>query len=191
MYLRQDQRMSETVTLHIRRAVPADADLLARNMADWFLAAYAHASDATNTGAFVAANFAAEKQAREIVDPQIVTLIAETDGVMVGYAQLRFATKAPDAIVERDVDEPEFAEVGRFYFAPSHHGRGTAAQLMHAVRAVARERGRRRLWLLVWQEAPQAIRFYEKHGFEKAGTAVFMVGEDRKADWVMRAKVDG
>ncbi|HSX60123.1 MAG TPA: GNAT family N-acetyltransferase [Tahibacter sp.] len=177
--------MSETVTLHIRRAVPADAAELARCMAEWFMAAYAHASDATNTAKFVAANFAAEKQAAEIVAPDIVTLIAEADGAMVGYAQVRFATTPHEAIVESDP-----AELGRFYFAPSQHGRGGAAQLMRAVRAAARERGRRWLWLLVWQEAPQAIRFYEKNGFEKAGTAVFMVGDDRKADWVMRAKVD-
>lgn len=176
--------MSETTTLHIRRAAPEDAATLSRHMADWFLAAYAHASDAANTGAFVAANFAVPNQQREIADPQIATLIVEADGAMVGYAQVRFATTAPDCIVEADP-----AEVGRFYFAPAQHGRGGAAQLMHAVRAIARERGRQHLWLLVWQEAPQAIRFYEKQGFEKAGTAVFMVGEDRKADWVMRAVV--
>lgn len=176
--------MSERTPLHIRRAVAADADELTRRMAEWFLAAYSHASDPGNTGAFVAANFAVEKQAAEIADPQIITLIAESDGAMVGYAQVRFATTAPDCIVQADP-----AEVGRFYFAPSQHGRGGAAQLMQAVRAVARERGRRHLWLLVWQEAPQAIRFYEKQGFEQAGTAVFMVGNDRKADWVMRATV--
>lgn len=149
-------------------------------MADWFLAAYAHASDAQNTGKFVAANFAADKQARELVDPDIDTLIVEQDGVMVGYAQVRFATAAPASVTM-----PAPAEVGRFYFAPSQHGRGGAAQLMQAVRERALARQRRSLWLLCWQEAPQAVRFYEKQGFGKVGTAVFMVGEDRKADWVM------
>lgn len=177
--------MSEPTNLHIRRAVAADAERLAHNMSEWFLAAYAHASSAENTAAFVAANFAAAKQATEIADPQIVTLVAETDGEMVGYAQVRFATPPPTCITG-----PDPAEVGRFYFAPAHHGRGGAAQLMRAVRAVARERGRRWLWLLVWQEAPQAIRFYAKQGFEIAGTAVFLVGDDRKADWVMRAPVE-
>lgn len=173
--------MSETDSgLTIRRGVAADAPELARNMAHWFLAAYAHASDAANTGAFVAANFDAARQAAELADPSIVTLLAESAGVMVGYAQLRLARPAPDC-----VDKDASAEVGRFYFAPSQHGRGGAAALMQALRAQARERGRYWLWLLVWQEAPQAIRFYEKQGFEKVGTAVFLVGEDRKADWVM------
>lgn len=176
--------MSKPVALQIRRAEAADAAALAPLMAEWFLAAYAHASDAANTGAFVAANFDRAKQAAEIANPDIVTLIAEADGEMAGYAQVRFATPAPDC-----VNEAGACELGRFYFAPAHHGRGGAALLMDAVRAAARERGRRWLWLLVWQEAPQAIRFYEKQGFAKVGTAVFMVGEDRKADFVLRGMV--
>lgn len=171
--------------LHIRAAVAADAAALARNMTDWFLAAYGHASDAANTAAFVAANFDAARQTAEIADPDTVTLLAEADGAMVGYVQLRFATPAPASVTGADP-----AELGRFYFAPAQHGRGGAAQLMQAVRTAAREHGRRWLWLLVWQEQPQAIRFYEKQGFEKVGTAIFMVGEDRKHDFVMRAAVD-
>jgi len=177
--------MSESVALHIRCAMAADAAVLTPLMAEWFLAAYGHASDAANTGAFVATNFARAKQAAEIVNPDIVTLIAQSDGEMAGYAQVRFATRAPDCVTQAGA-----CELGRFYFAPAHQGRGGAALLMDAVRAVARARGRRWLWLLVWQEAPQAIRFYEKQGFDKVGPAVFMVGEDRKADWIMRAAVE-
>lgn len=173
-----------TKPLQIRHAVAADAQELARRMADWFMAAYAHASDADNTAAFVAANFATERQAAEIDDPQIVTLIAETGGAMAGYAQVRLATAAPACVPEADA-----VELGRFYVAPAYHGRGVAAPLMRNVRTVARERGRRWLWLMAWQEAPQALRFYEKHGFESVGTAVFMVGNDRKADFVMRAAI--
>jgi len=171
--------------LHIRAAVAADAAALARNMTDWFLAAYGHASDAANTAAFVAANFDAARQAAEIADPDVVTLLVEADGAMVGYVQLRFATPAPASVTGADP-----AELGRFYFAPAFHGRGVAAELLQAAFDVARERGRRRLWLMAWQEAPQAIRFYEKHGFAKVGTAVFLVGEDRKADWVMCKPLD-
>ncbi|WP_257385711.1 GNAT family N-acetyltransferase [Tahibacter caeni] len=171
--------------LQIRHAAAADAATLTRRMADWFVAAYGHASDAANTAAFVAANFSPARQAAEIADPDVVTLLAEIGGSLVGYTQLRFATRAPDSVTGADP-----AELGRFYFAPALHGRGVAAELLQAAFRAAHERGRRRLWLLVWQEAPQAIRFYEKHGFAKVGTAVFLVGEDRKADWVMCKPLD-
>lgn len=171
--------------LRIRHAEAADAEPLARCMAEWFLAAYGEASDPVNTAAFVATHFGTAQQAREIADPSVLTLIAESDdGSWAGYAQLRFATPAPACVAEDDT-----VELGRFYFAPSQHGRGGAAQLMQALRAEASARSRRWLWLLVWQHAPQAIRFYEKQSFEKVGTAVFLVGSDEKADWIMRAPV--
>lgn len=172
--------MNPATSLQIRRGSVADAETLSRCMADWFLAAYAHASDAANTATFVRSHFDSQKQARELADPQIVTLIAQDGADWAGYAQLRLAT-LPPACVAR----PDAAELGRFYFAPAQHGRGGAGQMMQSIRAEARARGRRWLWLLVWQEQPQAIRFYEKQGFAKIGTAIFMVGEDRKHDFVM------
>jgi ribosomal protein S18 acetylase RimI-like enzyme len=57
--------------------------------------------------------------------------------------------------------------------------------MMAKVREVSRARGARSLFLSVWQEQPQAIRFYEKEGFRIAGTLVFDVGDDPKDDWLM------
>jgi len=171
-------------TLRIRDGVAADAPQLAQKMAEWFLAAYGHVSDAVNTGLFVAENFQVARQAAELADPDIHTLIAETDAGLAGYAQLRFARTAPAC-----VDRPATAELGRFYVNPIHHGQGVAQQLMQASFAAARARQRDWLWLLAWQQKVQAIRFYEKQGFEKCGPAIFKVGADEQHDWVMRAAV--
>ena len=51
--------------------------------------------------------------------------------------------------------------------------------------AAARLRGSRSVWLTVWQESPQAIRFWRKHGFQIVGRSIFHVGDDPKEDWVM------
>jgi diamine N-acetyltransferase len=64
-------------------------------------------------------------------------------------------------------------------------GRGLAAQLVANLLAAAALRGSRSVWLNVWQESAQAIRFYQKHGFETVGRSVFTVGDDAKDDWVM------
>jgi len=76
-------------------------------------------------------------------------------------------------------------ELGRIYLDAAFHGRGIAAQLVANLLVAASLRGSRSVWLSVWQEAPQAIRFYEKHGFEIVGRSIFMVGDDPKEDWVM------
>jgi ribosomal protein S18 acetylase RimI-like enzyme len=174
----------ESTALRIRDGIAADAPLLTQKMAEWFLTAYGHVSDATNTAVFVAENFQVARQIAELADPDIHTLIAETDAGLAGYTQLRFAKTAPEC-----VDRANTAELGRFYVDPLHHGRGVAQQLMRAAFAATRARQRDWLWLMAWQQAPQAIRFYEKQGFEKVGPAIFKVGADEQHDWVMRAPV--
>jgi ribosomal protein S18 acetylase RimI-like enzyme len=57
--------------------------------------------------------------------------------------------------------------------------------MMAQVKAHARQAGARALYLSVWQQQPQAIRFYRKEGFEIAGELVFLVGDDPKDDWLM------
>jgi diamine N-acetyltransferase len=75
-------------------------------------------------------------------------------------------------------------ELRRFYVAPTRHGSGLADMLMARAVAIAQPRGRA-LWLSVWEEAPRAVGFYRRNGFEVAGRATFFVGDDAKDDWVM------
>ena len=56
---------------------------------------------------------------------------------------------------------------------------------MSACIAEARSRGAEALWLLVYQANARAIAFYEKSGFQKAGTAQFRLGKRVDDDWLM------
>jgi ribosomal protein S18 acetylase RimI-like enzyme len=62
--------------------------------------------------------------------------------------------------------------------------------MMRETKAEAKRRGARRIGLSVWQEQPQAMRFYEKEGFRIAGELIFMVGDDPKDDWLMVCDLD-
>jgi ribosomal protein S18 acetylase RimI-like enzyme len=74
------------------------------------------------------------------------------------------------------------AEIGAFYVVQDRHGTGTADALMQALIAHATEREISQLELFVWDGNPRAIRFYQRHGFEKMGrlpAAVLIDGEAR------------
>lgn len=150
-----------------------------------FVAANGHCSTPENVARFLDTVYQPRIQASEIADPAILTLILECDGRWAGFAQLRWATPAPDAVATRPA-----AELGRIYLDPAFHGRGLAAALMARLFDEARAHGARALWLHVWQEAPQAIRFYGKHGFRIVGTSLFAIGDDPKDDWVMARELD-
>lgn len=165
-----------------RMAEARDAASLAEFMSRNFLAAYGHCSTPANIQATIARHYGPGAQLRQIADGRYANLLMEQDGVLAGHAQLRFGGEAPEA-----VEPSPGAEIGRFYVDTAFHGQGLAQQLMAKVREVARARGARSLYLSVWQEQPQAIRFYEKEGFRIAGTLVFEVGDDPKDDWLMIA----
>jgi ribosomal protein S18 acetylase RimI-like enzyme len=46
------------------------------------------------------------------------------------------------------------------------------------------------LWLQAWQEAPRALGFYRKQGFEVCGTAVFAFGERADGDLIFARSLE-
>ena len=166
-------------------AQSADAPRLSQLLASTFLAAYGHCSTPANVQAFIAENYRPDRQAGEIESADIVNFIATSGSDLAGVAQLRLRTPAPAAVGGRAL------ELGRFYLDSRYHGRGIAQALMRAVKDAARGHRAERLWLSVWKQSPQAIRFYEKEGFRIAGSTIFVVGDDPKEDWLMACDLTG
>lgn len=156
-----------------------DAGRLSRLMRASFRAAYHEATTAENLARFLEASYSPERQAAELADPQLVTWVLTDLSDWVGYAQLRCSTPAPDSVPEAAI------ELGRIYLLPEWQGSGAARQLLAAVEAEARRRGRTALWLLVYPPAQRAVRFYEREGFRVVGTAPFQFGAQLEQDWVM------
>jgi GNAT superfamily N-acetyltransferase len=163
-----------------RLAGVSDAGALAGFMERNFLAAYGDCSTPENVAAAVSKHYGLEAQLRQLADGGRANLVAELDGALVGHAQLRFDAAAP-----APVQPLPAAEIARFYVDTAWHGRGVAAAMMAEVRRIAAAHGAASLWLSVWQQQPQAIRYYEKEGFRIAGALVFEVGDDPKDDWLM------
>ena len=59
------------------------------------------------------------------------------------------------------------------------------AALMERVKAEARARGAKTLWLGVWERNDRARAFYAKCGFADAGEHIFLFGTDPQTDRVM------
>ena len=163
-----------------RLADAADAAVLAEFMSRNFLAAYGDCSSPANIAATIARHYGLEAQQRQLADRTRLNLVMEREGAIAGHAQLRLFGDTPDKVRPLPT-----AEIARFYIDTAFHGQGLAQRMMAEVRRLAAARGARSLWLSVWQQQPQAIRFYEKEGFRIAGSLVFVVGDDPKDDWLM------
>jgi hypothetical protein len=65
-------------------------------------------------------------------------------------------------------------------------GTGVGQLLIDKAISVAKEAGLQYIWLGVWEKYPRAIRFYEKHGFQRIGTHLFMLGQDEQTDILLK-----
>lgn len=73
-------------------------------------------------------------------------------------------------------DEP-FAVIHRLCVSPAFQHMGIAAQTVLHIEKQLREQGIKAIRLDVFTENPYALRLYEKHGFQKTGTAEWRKGK--------------
>lgn len=166
------------VTCTIRRAVPADAELLADLASRTFRDTFAADNPPEDMAVYVAESFGTAQQLAEITSADVVTLLALC-GELIAFAQLRHGPPPACVTAARPI------EVQRFYVDHAWHGRGVAGQLMQAVLREAAAAGATNIWLGVWERNPRAIAFYRKCGFVDVGAHEFRLGTDIQTDRVM------
>lgn len=169
----------------IRQAKQADAIPLARLAESTFRETFSHENLASNIDMHCLQNFSSEIQEQEILNSNIVTVLAEVESTLVGFAQLR---------LESSVDcikASKSSELYRLYISNKQQGSGLAHQIIKRILCVASNAKNDCIWLGVWEHNPRAITFYQKYGFSMAGEHVFRLGRDLQRDLIMVATVEG
>jgi putative acetyltransferase len=87
-------------------------------------------------------------------DVPVFVVARRRDGRAVGCGGLRFL-------------EPGLAEIKRMYVDPEHRGTGVAALVLRDLEARAHDAGVRRLVCETGTLQPEAIRFYQREGYER------------------------
>ena len=169
--------------MRIRPGTVDDAAALAAFAARTFADTFESDNAAADMQAHLSHAYGLAQQTAELTSPAVITLLAEADDRLVGYAQVRRSAPPPC------VQPPDAIELHRFYVDTPAHGTGLAQRLMDAVRDAARAAGADHLWLGVWERNARAIRFYAKCGFVDVGSHDFVLGTDRQTDRVMVAPV--
>jgi ribosomal protein S18 acetylase RimI-like enzyme len=169
--------------IRIRLADDADALELSALAERTFRDAFEAVNTAADMQAHCAATYSEAIQRAEIRQPGRETWVADADGRLVAYVQLRLDAVSPMIGCARPV------EIQRFYVDASRHGGGLAHALMDHVLARAEAAGFTTIWLGVWEQNPRAIAFYRKWGFEAVGEHTFKLGHDLQHDLVMSRRV--
>lgn len=177
------ETVTSTPNLIIRRGKLSDAALLAELGARTFSETFAPDNSPANMAAYLATAFSSSQQTGELGDRETLFLIAESDGVAVGYAMLRSGNVLENVTGENPI------ELVRLYVSQERLGSGVGAALMQACIQEARRRGHKTLWLGVWEHNARAQAFYRKWNFTEIGTHVFQLGDDPQTDILMQRTI--
>jgi len=120
---------------------------------------------------YLAVAYGEPVQLAEIVDEELITVLADDSGNIAAYAQMHLTAEA--------------VQIKRFYVHRNYQGRGLAQALMAEAECIVRSHGAPRLWLGVWERNYRAIAFYAKCGFRDVGSMEFVLGTDLQFDRIM------
>lgn len=165
--------------VNIRYANENDSSMLAELGRKTFYDTFIEHNTAEDMAMYLSEHYSAEIQMSEIKDPNTIFLIAEINGMPVGYVKLKGQSKGVG------VSGTIPMEMQRIYSVQEYIGKGVGPELMKESIKEAKERGFDCLWLGVWEENERAIKFYEKWGFKKVGNYIFILGEDIQKDFTM------
>lgn len=172
--------MSEESTLHIRTAVPFDAELLSTLASETFWDTYNGAIDHGDIWSFIRLHFTPEKIREEIKTNSGVYLLAENaEQQSMGYAKLS-TDYLPDALKGKKA-----LEINKIYVATHSKARGIGKKIMDHIYDYAREHAFNCLWLAVWENNKSAIGFYTKMGYQKIADVPFEMGTETHNDFLV------
>ena len=76
-------------------------------------------------------------------------------------------------------------EVERIYVLKHFQKAGLGRQMMEKAIELAKTQNKKSIWLGVWEKNENAIAFYERMGFVRAGTHSFYMGDEEQVDYIM------
>lgn len=123
--------------------------------------------------------FASEQLLAELAQPDSLFYFAMVDNQIAGYVKLN-RLEAQTAS-----DWHNALEIERIYIVKAMQNKGIGKFLINECQRIAKNLAAQQLWLGVWENNDNAIKFYEKQGFTKAGTKPFVLGKEKQLDFIM------
>lgn len=132
---------------------------------------------------FLKTNFNEETVKNEIGDKRNTFVVAYIRKQVAGYVKLSENKNPPELAASKAI------EISRIYALKEKIGAGVGKALMQQCLKIAAEKNKDVIWLGVWEHNQRAIQFYRRWGFEKFGEHIFMLGNDRQNDWLMKKEL--
>lgn len=106
--------------------------------------------------------------------------IVQNNEEVVAYMKINFEKAQTETVHDNTL------EVQRIYVLQEYKSKSIGKMLMKKAIEIGKNNNLNYIWLGVWEQNINAIKFYEKQGFEKFDTHIFKLGEDEQTDNLMK-----
>jgi ribosomal protein S18 acetylase RimI-like enzyme len=129
-------------------------------------------------------SFSTEKIKSELNNPDSQFFIAWEEDNPIGYL------KVNSGKAQTELQDETSLEIERIYVKSSHHGKKVGQLLYDKALETAKQFNKSYVWLGVWEENERALNFYKKNGFVEFDKHIFILGEDKQTDLMMKKILD-
>ena len=176
--------MNTDHTIIINQATLQDVTKLLQLAKETFTETFARYNTEANMNKYLAEKFSAEKIQSELNNQNSLFFIAWEAQNPIGYLKLNTGN------AQTELQDNTAIEIERIYVKSSHHGQKVGQLLYEKAMDVARTKQKTYLWLAVWEQNPRAISFYRKNGFVEFDKHIFILGDEKQTDIMMKKAIN-
>lgn len=136
-----------------------------------------------NMGKYLEESFSIEQLNEELNNESSQFYFAKLNNEVIGYMKLNTGE------AQKENQNDNALEIERIYVLQAFQGKKVGQLLYLKAIKVAEEMAIDYVWLGVWEKNFKAIAFYKKNGFIPFDQHVFMLGDDRQLDILMKLKL--
>jgi len=168
------------VLFSIEKVNENDVEQLQSLSRQTFYETYCLMNTKENMDKYLNENLSISTLEKELKNPNSEFYIIKDFDKNIGYLKLNMGP------AQTDIKDVNSLEIERIYVIKEYQGKKVGQQLYEKSIQVAKEKSLKYIWLGVWQENPKAIQFYTKNGFEVFDKHVFVLGDEKQTDLMMR-----
>ena len=167
-------------SIDIVRACEKDVATLCSLGSETFSETFAGENSEEDMRKYNEEHFSEKAVLEEISAENSVFFIAYAGKVPAAYMKVNFLS------AQTEEQGSDSLEIQRIYVLSAFKGRRIGSALLRTAEEFAVELGLKKIWLGVWERNEKAKAFYAHHGFERFGEHVFVLGDDRQTDFLLR-----
>lgn len=162
----------------------SDVNSLQHISKETFIETFADINTEENMRKYLEESFSIVQLSQELSNSLSPFYFAELNDVVIGYLKLNTGEAQKENAHENAL------EIERIYVLQAYHGKKVGQLLYNKAIEVAQQMEVDHIWLGVWEKNFKAMGFYKKNGFVAFDEHVFMLGDDRQIDIMMKKVLD-